>query len=402
MIKTGIPTLDEHLKGGIPIGKTLIYYSIPFIEGDVFGMQTVYTNLSENGVCYFVASNCAPDVVRMNFKEYGWDLGPHSARFAIVDMYSALVGSYSPEPYRVEDPQSIESVDRTMAAIIESISPGDMIAFSSLSSILDMCSADGKADMSSLLDYVKRWNKMAVLKGGVVVYNFTDWGYDTKVRDQVKHGLCNACVLIGGVGGEIFYGQYFQLYACDWVKPYDTPTLFKVIKPGGVKVHIPKVLVTGPPGAGKSTFVKAAASMPSDKSVSVDRSGTTVALDYAHITMNGFTVDVFGTPGQKRFNTLILKTLAKDAMGIILVVDSTNARGLERALEMLKMTNTKGVPFLIAANKQDVKGAMDVETIRKKMNMPEDVPIIRVSAMNRVNVRQALETLIGMITGAKQ
>ncbi|MCZ7397132.1 MAG: hypothetical protein O8C59_01305 [Candidatus Methanoperedens sp.] len=44
-IETGIPKLDDFLGGGIPKGKSLIYYIQPGVEGEIFGMQTVYNTL---------------------------------------------------------------------------------------------------------------------------------------------------------------------------------------------------------------------------------------------------------------------------------------------------------------------------------------------------------------------
>ena len=73
--------------------------------------------------------------------------------------------------------------------------------------------------------------------------------------------------------------------------------------PGGIKIYIPKILVTGPYHAGKTSFVRTA----SYKSVSVNRKGlegkneTTVALDFGHVKLGGFLVELFGTPGQQRF-----------------------------------------------------------------------------------------------------
>ncbi|OPY29334.1 MAG: hypothetical protein A4E28_00932 [Methanocella sp. PtaU1.Bin125] len=394
MIKTGIATLDEQLKGGIPIGKTLVYFVAPGVNGDVFTLQAVYSDLVENGVCYYVTSNCAPDVVRTGFREYGWDLTPHAARFAIVDGYSGQLGVPSQETFVVDDPESIASVDRTIMAIIETLSPGDMIVFSSLATIFDKCRNESTGQ--SILDYVRKWNKMAVLNGGVVLYSFADRGYDRELTDQIKNGLCNASILVGGVGGGHIYGDYFKLHTCDWARPPEWPTPYKVIKPGGVRVYIPKILVTGPKGSGKSTFVRTASLLSSGKAVSVDRAGTTVALDYANVTLQGFTIDIFGTPGQARFNP-ILKTLARDAIGVVLVVDSTDARSFDRAVEILKITCGKKTPYVVAANKQDLQGAMDPETVHKKLEMPGDVPVLGTCALDPASVVETLEEIVRKI-----
>jgi small GTP-binding protein len=395
MIRTGVPVLDEQLKGGIPIGKTIAFCMAPGINGDVFTYQTAYANLAENGVCYFLTSNCSPDVTRATFREYGWDLAPHAARFAVIDGYSAEVGVPSQEPFVVDDPGSIASVDRAVTGIIETLTPGDMITIASLSSIFDSCRSE-KVTGEVILDYARKWNKMAVLNGGVMFYSFADRGYDRQLVEQIKEGLCNATVLVGGFGKPGVYGDHFKLHLCDWARPPDWPTPYKVIKPGGVRAYIPKILVTGPRGSGKSTFVRTASLLSAGKSVSVDRAGTTVALDYANVSLRGLTLDLFGTPGQARFNP-ILRTLAKDAMGVVLLVDSTDPKSFDRASEILKIACGKKTPYIVAANKQDMKDALDAEQIRKKLELPQKVPIVSLSALDPAGVMESLEEIVRMI-----
>jgi len=64
VIETGIPKLDDFLGGGIPNGKTLLYYIEPGVEGDVFGMQTLYHNLQKGYKGLFITSTTAPDILR--------------------------------------------------------------------------------------------------------------------------------------------------------------------------------------------------------------------------------------------------------------------------------------------------------------------------------------------------
>ena len=397
--KTGIPKLDEYLRGGIPIGKTLLYFASPFVESDVFVMQTVYTNLAADEVCYYITSNCSPDVARAAFMEYGWDTGKFARHFEVVDAYSALIGASSTERLNVKDPESIESIDETVSVVIDMLSPGDMVMFPSLSSIFDNC-MNGSGDAHEVLRCAQKWNKMAALKGGVVVYNFNDRGYDEALLEHLKNGLCNATVLVGGLGADMIYGQYFKPFACDWAKPCEHPTLFKIMKPGGVTVHIPKILVTGPQGCGKSTFVKTSASLSSGKYISVDRMGTTVAGDHAHVMIKGFSMDLFGTPGQKRFNPM-LRSFAEDAMGIVVIIDSADPKNLEDAAEMLEIANMEGVPYLIAANKKDARGAMTIEKIRKKMVIPDEVPVLAINATDARDVLCTLELLIGKVVDVR-
>jgi len=183
------------------------------------------------------------------------------------------------------------------------------------------------------------------------------------------------------------------LLKVDWTKVESRSVLFKLAKPGGIRAYIPKILVTGPYNAGKSTFVHAVSS----KAISVDRLGTTVALDYGHVEYKGFSIDVFGTPGQERFDP-ILKVLGGEALGVILVVDSTKPETFTRAKELLEKTTKFGLPYVIAANKQDLPNALSPEEIRKRLNLPKDIPIIPTVANKGIGVYEVLDALIDLLT----
>ncbi|MDY6959525.1 MAG: ATPase domain-containing protein, partial [Halobacteriota archaeon] len=67
MIEIGIPKIDDYLEGGLPIGKSLLYYIHPGVEGDIFGMQTLYTNLQKGhkGIC--ITTTASPETLRERF-----------------------------------------------------------------------------------------------------------------------------------------------------------------------------------------------------------------------------------------------------------------------------------------------------------------------------------------------
>jgi len=44
---------------GIPGGKSIIYYTQPGVEGEVFGMQTAYNALKNGGTCAWSERNCS-------------------------------------------------------------------------------------------------------------------------------------------------------------------------------------------------------------------------------------------------------------------------------------------------------------------------------------------------------
>ncbi len=321
-MKIGIPVLDELLKE-IPRGKTLTYYIDPEVEGDVFGMQTLYRNLEEGYRCVYVTSTMSPTSLRNRFKEFGWYVDEFE-NFSVVDAYSAYVGATSDERYVVKDPANLDEFDEV---IRKAIDENDLVVFGSLSTVIDICGEE-------TLNYFERWKEQA--EDSVIVSNFTAWPYSEDVLSRVKE-LSNAVVTIGGIHHRVILGHYYGILKVDWTQVKGKAVLFKVVKPGGVKAYIPKILVTGPYNAGKSTFVHAI----SNKAISVDRLGTTVALDHGKVEYRGFTIDVFGTPGQERFDP-ILKVLGSEALGVILVIDSTKPETFPRAKQLLEKTTHFG------------------------------------------------------------
>ncbi len=385
MIKTGIPKLDELLGGGIPEGKSIVYYTQPGVEGEVFGLQTIYTSIKEGRKGVFITSSTTPDMIKGQFKEFGWDVNFNNLDF--VDAYNPLIGAPSNEKYIVSNPDNIENFSNTITDLMKEAQPSTIV-FGSLSTIIDLCGE------KETIEAVREWNKIAKVHGHVMVYNFTAWPYSKETLDLIKNNLFNAVISIGGVAERVIFGQYFGVLKSDWTKEIKKSMLFRVLRPGGIKLFIPKILVTGPYGAGKSTFVHAL----STRAISVDRLGTTIALDHGHVDYKGFSADIFGTPGQKRFDPII-KLISGESMGIFLIVDSTKPKDFVRAKQMLEVTKSYGLPYIIVANKQDLEGALKPEEIRKRFNLPPDVPVVPAVAKQKIGVFEAFETLINMITG---
>jgi len=75
MSGTNIPGIYESLRGGIPQGKSLVYYIQPGVEGEIYGMRIIYNSLKTGGTCVFVASSTSPGVIRNKFKKLGMDTG---------------------------------------------------------------------------------------------------------------------------------------------------------------------------------------------------------------------------------------------------------------------------------------------------------------------------------------
>ena len=387
MIETGIVKLDDYLKGGIPNGKSLVYYIHPGVEGNVFGMQTLHHNLVSGRKCVFIASSSDPSMIKDVFNEFGWDLEKYKDELIIVDAYSGLIGATSNEKYIVEDPENIDSLNEIIEKVMEELGENSTIMFESLSTIMDLCGEN------ETIKAIKNWNTYGMLYEHVLIYNFTAWPYDPQTLELIKHEMFDAVITVGGIAERVIFGQYFGVLKAEWSDIELKSMLFRILRPGGIRIYIPKIVVTGPFNAGKTTFVHAL----STRAVSVDRIGTTVALDHGHIEHKGFSADIFGTPGQERFDPII-KMLSGEAMGIFLVVDSTNTKDFVRAKQMLEITKAYGLPLVVIANKQDKSDALKPEDIRSHFNIPKNVPILPAVADKGEGVFEAFEALVNKIT----
>lgn len=168
--------------------------------------------------------------------------------------------------------------------------------------------------------------------------------------------------------------------------------LYRVDRPGGVRAHVPKILITGPHHAGKSTFVHHAAS----GSVSVGSGGTTVSLDHGRVDRAGLAIELFGTPGQERFEPII-RAAAHGAVGVLVLVDSTRPETIRRSREMAEEVGAAALPTVYAATKRDAPDAMTLEEIRRRLDVPESVPLIPMVATDPQEVGRVLDVLVERI-----
>jgi uncharacterized protein len=364
-IITSIPHLDTSLGGGIAANGLTCFWVDPGLDGSTFLYQLAHSVAKSSKVFYLVNAK-SPASTREEMKSLGF-----MGKINFIDSYSALIGGKPAEKLVIANPKDTEEVLKGIRTITEKIK-GAVIVLDSFSNIIDLTEKENT-------DFVK---KLKELKA-TIVCSFTEWPYNPAFLNSLRKEM-DTIIDVKSVQQRVFSRQYFGVsrLAGQEVKKQAMP--YRIEKPGGIKIYIPKVLVTGPFGAGKSSFIRSA----SVKAVSVDRLGTTIALDHGHVEYEDFSVDLFGTPGQQRFDP-ILKLLGGEALGVIVVVSAIDTPGFPRALEMMKKAKVYGLPVVFAVNKADLKNAVRPEVVRTKMGLKEG-DFIPVTALDLTKVEPGI------------
>jgi small GTP-binding protein len=387
--KTYIPRLDDILKGGTPPGASVLFNAMPGMMSDIFGYQIIAERIQRDGDIGFIYTNTrTPVEISRVFDKYGWDLKTplQSGQLFFVDSISPMMGIPPIGRYCIDD--FVKSKDTVLRAIND-ISGGTAM-IENIATFIDSIGANGTMELISI------WNKAAIKNNVNIIYIFTRWDYEDSMVDQMT-GLFDCEIELFGIEEKVMYRQVYVVVKSTWSQTSKIKTFFELVMPGGVKVFIPKLLVTGPYNAGKTTFVHTIA----QEAVSVDRQAyelfpTTIGLDIGHIDYKGFSADIFGTPGQERFD-LLLEPLAKEAIGAFIVIDSTRPKTFTRAKEMINMCRAEVIPKVIVANKQDLAGALKPNEIKNLMALWEDVKIIPVSVKKNKGINQTLDALFDLI-----
>ena len=163
-----------------------------------------------------------------------------------------------------------------------------------------------------------------------------------------------------------------------------------------------KMVVTGPFNAGKTEFIRSVSEIDvvnTERKISSDaerlKETTTVAMDFGRISIDSdLVLYLFGTPGQKRFD-FMWEILSEGMLGFVVMVDSTRPETFREARRILETFRAYApTPYIVAANKQDVEDAWEVEDMRLALRLEPKVKILPCVAKDKETVKSVLIELL--------
>lgn len=163
-----------------------------------------------------------------------------------------------------------------------------------------------------------------------------------------------------------------------------------------------KMVVTGPFSAGKTEFIQTISEIDvvaTEKKISRPaervKDQTTVAMDFGRITVDeDLVLYLFGTPGQRRFD-FMWEILSEGMLGFIVLLDSVRPETFREARSILDTFSSYApVPYVVAANKQDLEDAWEPDDLQIALRIPSSVKVLPCVATDRESVKTVLLELL--------
>ena len=383
MISTGIPSLDGMLGGGIPRGSRVLYSMEPGANGQLFIVSTFLAALERHIPCLVILPNTTVDAFLHDAA---------AMQGGTVDLSSQnIMFMDAVDRERIQKTGTTAAArEREWLARIQNVCRENRVEviFAYFDLLYEDC---GLKKGLTLLETAKKGEKPTIvlehlnLEGKELLDRFVnDFSFDLVITIQSSFP-------------PLPQFSFFTIVCASWPGVHRRSIPF-IIAGGKIVPYIPRIVVTGPAGSGKSTFVMSA----SDQGYSIDRQGaggdsTTVALDFGKLRRKDFDITLYGTPGHERFDPLI-PPLLNHAMGVVVIIDAGKPAKFSRARDLIGLLGKHRVPVVIAANRSGQPGSTEGDTIRKALGLPDDAPLFFISAREKTDTHRVLDSLVDHIT----
>jgi hypothetical protein len=383
MISTGITILDDMLGGGIPGGSRVLYSMEPGADGQLFIVSTFLSVLAQQIPCLVILPNTTVEAFLNDAAVM------HGSAIDLSSQTVVFMDAIDRERIQ-RTGKTAPAREREWQARIQKVCSEKKVEviFAYFDLLYEDC---GLKKGLSLLDTAVKGPKPTIilehlnLEGKTLVDRFiSEFSFDLVITIQSAFP-------------PIPQFSFFTIATMSWSKVRKRSIPF-IISDGKIVPYIPRIVITGPAGSGKSTFVTSA----SDEGHSIDRQGsngdtTTVAMDFGNLRWRTFDITLYGTPGHTRFDPLI-PSLLHHAMGVVVVIDATKPATFSRARDLIGLLVKQWMPVFIAANKYDMQGAADEQGIRRSLGIPGDTPLFFISAQKKADTHRVLESMVDHIT----
>lgn len=170
-------------------------------------------------------------------------------------------------------------------------------------------------------------------------------------------------------------------------------------------MEVMNLVVTGPVGAGKSTYIRAISEIEvvdTDRQATDEvanlKQNTTVSMDFGTLQFGPeMALHIYGTPGQTRFD-FMWEILIERAHAYILLIAAHRPGEFHHARRIMNFMNRQAqIPMIIGITHSDCEGAWTSENIALALgyqDIAQQPPIVLVDPKNDESVAMSLVALV--------
>ncbi|TVQ44460.1 MAG: GTPase [Gloeocapsa sp. DLM2.Bin57] len=170
-------------------------------------------------------------------------------------------------------------------------------------------------------------------------------------------------------------------------------------------MEIMRLVITGPVGAGKSTFIRSISEITpvdtdrraTDETMEL-KAKTTVAFDFGRLQFSpNMALHLYGTPGQSRFD-FMWDILIRKAHAYMLLIPANQPGQFLNARRIINFMNQRAeIPMVIGLTHLDCPGAWPADNIALALGFTDEATrpqIVMVNATKKGSVAQAVIVLV--------
>lgn len=163
-----------------------------------------------------------------------------------------------------------------------------------------------------------------------------------------------------------------------------------------------KVVVTGPAGVGKTTFIRTIADMVVATTEPHPSGSGQITIDFGRITLaKDLTIYLYGTPSKAELQEL-WETWTEGMLGFIVMVNAEDKSQLEEAAKYLDYFHEKGEwPYLALVNRVGEDPELDLEVAADMLSLDAE-QVMAIDALDRESVKEALLTFLSVAISPKR
>lgn len=164
-----------------------------------------------------------------------------------------------------------------------------------------------------------------------------------------------------------------------------------------------KVVVTGPAGVGKTSFVRTIADMVVATTEPHPSGEGNITIDFGRITLDkDLVIYLYGTPTRAELQQL-WEQWTEGMLGFIVMVQGDDKSQLDEAASYLDYFRERGDwPHLAIVNKTGDDPELDCQIAAEILDLPYPEQVIAVDALDRESVKEVLLTFLALAISPKR